>query len=129
MIVRAGFQNFELQQSYELPKPITFASHDAALNWLKQIGFMDRGTIVRLRECVARFSNDPDHFRLTDQQVVERMAAMLYSRKVLIVAREERGISGSPTPKEAPNTAAFPLSERTSRAPSTSPKPAPVEDP
>jgi hypothetical protein len=129
MIIRAGFQSFEFQRAYELPKPLTFASHDDALKWLKQLGFLDPQTILGFRECLGRFSDDPECFRLSDHEAIERMAALLYSRRVVVVAREQGGGSASPTPKTAPIPIPFPLSERAPRAPAVPPKPAPPDDP
>ncbi len=129
MTIRAGLQSFEFQRAFELPKPLTFASHDEALNWLKQLGFLHPGTILRFREYLTRFSDDPECFRLSDHEAVERMAGLLYSRKVLIVVREQGGASGASAPKVAAPPIAFPLSERTSRTSSASPKPAPADDP
>jgi len=68
---------------------------------------------------------------LTDHQAVERMAALLYSRKVVAVAREQGVGAGAaaPAPKAAAIAPAFPLSERVRRAPTASSKPEPAEDP
>jgi hypothetical protein len=129
MIIRAGFQSFEFQRSFELPKPLTFASHEEALVWLKRLGFQDPQTILRFREYLRHFSDDPESFRLTDHQAVERMAELLASGKVAVVVREQRGGSAPATSQPAAVPVAFPLSERVSRAPSASFKPAPAADP
>ena len=129
MIFRAGFQTFEIQRAFELPKPLTFESRDEALKWLKQIGSPYPEAILRFREYLARFSDDPEYFRMTDHQTLERLAELLYSRKVVIVVREERSHSGSPSSKTPSNPVAFPLSERTSRQSTVSSTPAPAEDP
>jgi hypothetical protein len=129
MIIRAGLQSFELQRSFELPKPLTFASYDEALVWLKRIGFSDPQTILGFREYLRRFSDDPECFRLTDHQAVERMAALISSGKVAVVVREHGGGSAAPAAKAPAAPIAFPLDERVSRAPSASFKPAPAEDP
>jgi hypothetical protein len=129
MIIRAGFQIFEVQRASELSKPLTFASQDEALKWLKQLGLHHPQTIPRCREYLRRFSDDPECFRLTDHEAVDRMAALLYSRKVVIVVREQERGSGEPTPNTAAPPVAFPLSERTSRVSSASSKPAPADDP
>jgi hypothetical protein len=128
MIIRSGFQTVEFQRPYELPRPLTFTSHDEAVRWLKQLGFHSQG-IPEVRECLGHFSDDREFFRLTDHEVVERMADLLYSAKVLAVVREQGGRPGSPTPKTPVAAPAFPLSERTQRARTSTPKPAPAEDP
>ena len=129
MILRAGFQSFEVQRSFELPKPIVFQSRDGALNWLKRHVFLNPQNIPNLRQYIGRFFVDPEYFRMTDQQVLEKMADLLYSHKAVVVAREERSGGGTPTPKTS-IPAAFPLSERASRSASeSSPKPATAEDP
>lgn len=112
MIFRTGLQTFEFQRVFELPKPLTFASPDEALTWLKQQGFLHPGRISGFREYLARYSDDPECFRLTDHQAVERMAALLYSRKVVIVVRDQRGGSGESAPKTAATAAASPIRAR-----------------
>jgi hypothetical protein len=129
MIIRAGFQLYEFQRAFEIPKPLTFASHDEALKWLKQLGFHHPETILRFREYLARFSDDPECFRLSDHEAIERMAALLYSRKVLLVVREQGGGSKGSAPPAPATPVAFPLSERVTRTSSVSPKPATVDDP
>jgi hypothetical protein len=128
MILRAGFQTFELRRAFELPKPLNFGSRDEAFKWVKQLGSLHPETMHRFREYLVRFSDDPECFRLTDHQAIERMAELLYSRKVVIVMQEQRAGSQGATSKAAPIPVAFPLSERTSRRPTTSSKPAPAED-
>jgi hypothetical protein len=129
MIIRAGFQSYEFQRAFELQKPLPFASRDEALKWLKQLGSLHPQTITAIRDYLARFSDDPECFRLTDHEAIERMAALLYSRKVVIVVREQVAGAGGSTPKAAAIPVAFPLAERVSHAPSTPPKPAPADDP
>jgi hypothetical protein len=128
MIFRTGFQIFEFQRAFELPKQLTFASREEALGWLKQQGFLHPGRMPGFREYLARFSDDPECSRLTDHQAIERMAALLYSSKVVIVVREQRGGGGEPVPKTVASPA-FPLSERAPRAATVSTKPEPVDDP
>lgn len=129
MIFRAGFQSFELQRAFELPKPLNFGSRDDGLKWLKQLGFLYPEAIPRFREYLASFSDDQECFRLTDQQALERMAELLHSRKVAIVAREDRSSSGASGSSGQAAPVAFPLSERTSRSSTVSSQPAPAEDP
>jgi hypothetical protein len=128
MILRAGFQTFEFQQAPELPRPLVFASHDEALKWLRQLGFLDAGTISELRRYLGRFADASECSRLTDNEVLERVAILLYSRKIVVVARLEVGGSGAGSEKTPPIPIPFPLAERTARASSSSYKPPVVED-
>jgi hypothetical protein len=128
MIFRVGFQTFELQRAFELPKPLMFLSRDEALKWLKQTGFLHPEAISRFREYLVRFSGDPQCFRLTDHETLDRMAGLLYTRQAVIVAREERAASQAPS--QSPTIpVAFPLSERSSRRSTVSSNPVPAEEP
>ena len=129
MTLRSGFQSFEFQRAFELPKPLNFGSHDEAVKWLKQVGFLHSGAVQRLREYLARLADDPECFRLTDHDAIEKMATFLYARRVVVVAREQRAGSDGSTAKSAPIPVAYPLSERVTHAPSSSAKPVTVEDP
>jgi hypothetical protein len=133
MIIRVGFQSFDFQRTIELPKPLTFASKDEALKWLKHVGFQHEEAINRLRALLTHLVDDPESSRLTDHDVVDRTAKLLYSRRVVIVVRDEGGRGGGPAPKAEAPPKAFPLSERISRASSassaSSSKPVPAEDP
>jgi hypothetical protein len=129
MIIRAGFQSYDFQRVFELPKPLTFLSPDEALKWLKQLGFSHPEAMVGVRTYLGRISDDTESFRLSDHDVIEKMAALLYSRKVVIVARDEGGGSKGSAPNAAAPVVAFPLSQRNSRAPSAAAKPAPVSEP
>jgi len=128
MIIRAGFQRFDLQRSFELPKPLTFDSHDDALKWLKQVASLYPVAINGFRTYLTRLTDDVECARLTDHDAVDRIAELLYTRKVVIVMREEGsgGSGGTPTPAAPP--IAFPLAERAPRT-STAPPPAPAADP
>ena len=120
MILRVGFQTFEFQQGRE----IRFGSMEDALNWLKHLGFPDSDLILRLREYVARYSGNLESSRLTDHQVLERMAVLLYSRRVVVIGREQRTASPpSQGASTAPTAPAFPLSERSGRASTASSPP------
>ena len=129
MIFRAGFQTFELQHGFELPKPLIFGSREEALKLVKQIGTPYPDAIGRFREYLVRFSDDLECFRLTDHDTFERMAELLYSRKVLMVVREDRSHSGAAGSKGQSTPVAFPLAERAPRQSTVSSQPAPVEDP
>jgi hypothetical protein len=130
MILRAGYQSFDLRRPFEIPRPLIFQSRDEALKWLRQLDFLHSQTMTTLREFIGRFSNDPERFRLTDQEALQQMAELLYARKAVVVARQERTSSGSPSQTQ-PIPVAFPLSERASRRSTTSTttsSPAPAED-
>jgi hypothetical protein len=127
MIFRAGLKTFEIQRALELPKPLVFRSSEEALTWLKQFGSPE--AILTLRDYLARFSGDPEFFRMTEHAILERLAQLLYSRKVAIVVREKHSQSGAPRPNTPSNAAAFPLAERTSRQSSVSSQSTPSEDP
>jgi len=120
MMIHAGFQSFEFQQAFEVPKPLNFASEQDALKWLKTLWSQHPDLISRFREYLARYSGDQEGSRLTDNQTVERLAVLLYARRVVVIARETR--SGSGQPRERPETLppAFPLSERKRSAAATS---------
>lgn len=130
MNFRAGLQSFELLRTFELPRPLDFQSREDALKWLKQLGFLYPQATIRFREYLAQFSDDPQCFRLTDHAVLDRMAELLYARRALVVAREERNGPEASSSKTETIPVAFPLSERASRrTTSVSSQPAPVEDP
>jgi hypothetical protein len=127
MIFNVGFQSFEFLQAHEF-KPMYFGSNQDALSWLKQIAKQDSDLISRLRDYLTRYSGDPENFRLTDQQMLERLAILLHSRRIVVIGREQRGSGGKPTPSTEAAAPAFPLSERSSRAPSASYQPPPETD-
>lgn len=127
MVIRAGFQTFEFQQALELPKPLTFNSSGDSLRWVKNLVSAQPELVSRFREYLTRYSNDPESFRLTDHQVLDRLAALLYSRRIVVVVRQERS-SGQPNAKSQSPAPAFPLSERPVRGSSAS-SPPPASDP
>ncbi len=118
MILRSGFQTFEFQEGREL----RFGSTREAANWLRHLGFPDPDLVIKLRELVTQYSEDTADSRLTDDQVLERLAILLYSRRIVVIGREQRANSGTPAAAAAGPAPAFPLSER---APRTAPPPAP----
>jgi hypothetical protein len=128
MVFKAGFQTFEFLHAPELPKPLSFASSEDALTWLKQLTFQHPELMARCREYLSRSSDDPENFRLTDSQAIERLAVLLHTRRVVVIAREFRGGGGTPTASAAAPGPAFPLSERAPR-PATVSQPAPAGDP
>jgi hypothetical protein len=117
MMIHVGFQTFEFQQAFEIPKPIAFATDQEALNWLKRLWSQHPVLISRFREYVARHNWDHETRRLTDYQTIERLAVLLHSRKVVVLARETRSGGGTPSPRSETMAPAFPLSERKPRAP------------
>jgi hypothetical protein len=117
MIVHSGFQSFDFQHSYELPKPLTFATEHEALRWLKELSSKQPNLISQFRNNLARWGwDDPESRRLTDPQIIERLAVLLYSRRTVVIARETRTASGTPTPRTETLAPPFPLSERKPRA-------------
>jgi hypothetical protein len=120
MIVRAGVQTFEFQQVYEVPKLLNFDRDEDALNWLRQLWSQDPDLIRRFREYLARYAEDEKVFRLTDHQAIERLAVLLHSRRVRVVARENRRGRGSAGPRVETADAPFPVSEPKRRAASNS---------
>jgi len=116
MIVRSGSQTFEFQEVLQLPKPLNFDSFEDALKWLKRLWSQDPNLISRFREYVARYSGELDPFRLTDDYTIERLALLLQSRRIVVLARETLAGGGAPAPKAETAAPAFPLSERKPRA-------------
>jgi hypothetical protein len=124
MILRSGVWTFEFRQRGELH----FGSTEDALNWLKHLGAPDSDLTAKFRELLNRYAGTPDNSRLSDQEVVEKLAVMLHSRRILVFGQEYPVRSGQPAQKAAPMAPAFPLSERSPRPPSYSPPP-PAADP
>lgn len=124
MILRAGFQTFEFHEGRE----VRFGSPEDALNWLKRLGLPDPDLMLRLRELLARHATELESSRMTDDQVLERLASLLYVQRIAVIGREQRTSSGAPTPSTAPAAPAFPLSERSTAA-QTVAAPPPVNDP
>jgi hypothetical protein len=119
MIVRAGVQTFEFQQVYEVPRLLDFDRDEDALGWLRQLWAQDPDLIRRFREYLARCAEDEKVSRLTDHQTIERLAILLRSRRIRVIARENRRGRGSAArfePAEAP----FPEAEPNRRAASMS---------
>jgi hypothetical protein len=117
MIVRAGFQTFEFQQVFELPKPLFFDREEDARSWLRQLWSQDPGFIVRIREYLMRESGDESVFRLTDHEAIERLAVLLNSRRVVVIRREtRRSAGGPPVPRAEKIAPPFPLSDLKQRA-------------
>ena len=114
MILRDGFQSYEFMQALEMPRPLYFATPDDALKWLKNLVSQRPEMVFRLRDYIGRYSSEPESIRITDHVVMERMANLLHSRRVVVICREDRAASGTPASVQAP-APAFPLSERTTR--------------
>jgi hypothetical protein len=128
MILRDGFQSFEFLQALELPRPLFFATPEDALKWLRKITSQRPEMLIRFREYVSRYLSEPEAFRVTDQQVLERMAGLLHSRRVVVISREDRAAGAAPT---AAQTAApaFPLAERAPREAPVTTSPQQAVDP
>ncbi len=127
MILRAGRQTFEFQRTLELPKPLSFAAYEDALNWLKQLMSQHSDMSSRLRDYLTRYSDDPETHTLTDHEAIERLAHLIHSRQIAVIVREQRS-TGSPGESTQTAPPAFPLSERSPRAASVS-SPQPTNDP
>jgi hypothetical protein len=112
MMIHSGFQSFEFQQAFEMPKPLNFASEQDALKWLKSLWSQRPDLILRFREYLDRYSGDQEGSRLTDNQTIERLAVLLHSRRILVIARQTRSGSGQPTERPETLPPPFPLSER-----------------
>ena len=119
MFLNSGYQSFEFLQPHEVPKPMHFSSAQAALEWLKTIAFQDADLVNRLRDYLTLYSGDPESSRLTDYAAMERLALLLYSQRIIIVQREYRTGGGKPTAASESPAPAFPLAERSQRAPSS----------
>ncbi|HEY3837128.1 MAG TPA: hypothetical protein VGL72_11185 [Bryobacteraceae bacterium] len=86
------------------------------MNWLKALWSQHPELISRFRDYLARHSWDPESHRLTDYQTIERLAVLLHSRKVVVIARENRAGGGTPSPRSDIYAPPFPLSERKPRS-------------
>jgi hypothetical protein len=116
MMIHVGFQSFDFQQAFEVPKPLNFASVEDALKWLRQLWSQHADLISRFREIVARYSGDMESSRLTDDQTIERLAMLLHSRRMVAISQGNRTAGGRPGPRAQLMAAAFPLAERRPRA-------------
>src|SRR3954468_6255942 len=116
MMIHVGFQSFDFQQAFEVPKPLNFASVEDALKWLRQLWSQHADLISRFREIVARYSGDMESSRLTDDQTIERLAMLLHSRRMVAISQGNRTAGGRPDPRAQLMAAAFPLAERRPRA-------------
>ena len=132
MILRAGFETFEFstgQQKQRNLDSISFASRDEALRWLKHLGCLHSTALIRLRDYVRRYWEDPETYRVTNHYGLERMAELLYLRRIVVIYSLHLTSSGELPSAEATAAPAFPLSERTQRAASAPAAPPPVNDP
>src|SRR5579883_3433312 len=102
MILRDGFQSYEFMQALELPRPLYFATPDDALKWLKNLVSQRPEMVFRFRDYIGRYSSEPASIRITDHVVMERMANLLHSRRVVVICREDRAASGMPASVQAP---------------------------
>jgi len=112
MIFHAGFQTFKFQREFEVPKVLSFATREEALEWLNNLRSQHSDLPSRLREYLTQYSEDPESSRLTDYQAMERVAMLLQSRRILVVSTESRAGGGTPGARVAPAAPAFPLAER-----------------
>jgi hypothetical protein len=132
MVLRSGFAIFEFQTGPESRKSgnrLYFGSSEDALTWLKHLGFLYSHLVFQLRDWVVRYYADPEVFRLTDYQMLERLAGLLYSRRIVVFVVEQRTTSTAPAATTTSPPPAFPLSERTPRPTSSSSQSAPASEP
>jgi hypothetical protein len=122
MILRVGYQSLEFKQKVELPKPLTFASVEDALGWLKQVWLENPDVIRRFRDYLSRNSGDQGVFRISDHQVLERLAVSLHSSRVVVLAREVPTQGGTLEPEVDKVDPPFPLSERKRRSAPVAPR-------
>jgi len=118
MIHRLGFQTFEFQLGREEPDDgylLAFTSSDDALGWLKHMELREPNLLLRLRKYVIRDWADPETFRSTDHAALQRIADLLYIRRMTVVCREQRTSSGDPSGSSVSAPPAFPLAERQQR--------------
>ena len=111
MLVRTPYQTFEFDQAREL----RFGSLEDAQNWLQHIGCSEADVIRQLRDLLSQYAADDADGRLSDRQVVDRIAMLLYTRRIAVTIREHRTASAKPAQAAPAPAPAFPLSERTSR--------------
>jgi hypothetical protein len=121
MILRVGFQVFEFAEGRDL----RFSSADDALSWLKRLGLPDPDLMVRFRELLNSYTRDPDSSRLTDHEVLQRLADLLYFRRIVVIGKEQRTGSGQPAQKTESAAPAFPLAQRSPAASTASAAPPP----
>jgi hypothetical protein len=128
MRLHAGFQTYEFRfgmgSTLDDDDTLYFDTHEDALRWLKHLGWLHASALPQLRSYVARHFDDPETYRVTNHYSLERLANLLYLRRVVVNNFEERASAGAP---EAANEAlppAFPLAERTKIDASTSSRPA-----
>ena len=130
MILHAGFQYYELLPASEVPPYVLyFESSDEALLWLKDLAYQDSALVSRLRTFLNRYSGDPEYYRLTDHQAMERLSILLYRGSFVIAVRRPPAGGGKPTPATQSGAPAFPLSERSSRGPSDDTASTPADAP
>ena len=124
MNIRVGHDTFEFYKKPDIPRILDFGSQDEALRWLKGLRDRHADAIVRLQEYAARSAEDPDFARLTEQQTLERLAMMLYYRRIVVLAREQRATAATPAERTESSPPPFPFAKRDRRA-QTSSTPAP----
>ena len=132
MILRLGFETFDFQTGQQKQRDVdtlTFGSQSDALRWLKQVGVLHSIHMRQVRSFVARYWADPETYRVTDHAVLERLATLLYNRRIVIMTDLQLTSSGEPAAESEPASPAFPLSERTQKTASNSSTPPPTNDP
>ena len=122
MILHAGYQTFEFLRARELPKPLLFPTRQDAIKLLNDLSEQRADMASRFREYLTTASADPETCRLTDHEVIERLATLLQSGRLLVTVRDYRPSGGKPASTPETPQPAFPLSERSQRAANTSTK-------
>lgn len=125
MILHTGHHSFEFQQARQL----RFGSPEDAVNFLKHLGYPDPDVTRQMRELVTQYSEDPADARLTDDQLLQRVAVLLHAGRITVIGREHRTVSAQPAAAAPAPAPAFPLSERAPRAASSSAPSQAVADP
>jgi hypothetical protein len=132
MILRLGFETFDFQTGQQKQRDVdtlTFASRSDALRWLKQVRVLHSAEMRQVRNFVARYWADPETYRVTDHAALERLAVLLYQRRIVVMTDLQLTSSGEPAAGPEPASPAFPLSERTQKTASNSSTPPPTNDP
>jgi hypothetical protein len=112
MILRIGFRSFDFRHKGEMH----FGSMEDALSWVNSLGSQDPDLNSRFRQLLTRYADEPDNARLTDLQVIETVARMLYDRRIVVIAEENMAPSGQRSKQNESFGPPFPLSERLPRS-------------
>jgi len=115
MIMYEGLRKYELSERLgaKTGDAIVFRSRDAALVWLTRLHPRGTGFSLDVRRLVAGHAPTACS-RLSDPEVLELAAAMLYAGRLVLTCEPEQVAQGSiRIVKSLDKPAAFPLSDRT----------------